>query len=161
RRMGRTRRRRPSATGGRWPPVCRRAWRGARAWGGASRAASAARASASPCPPPQRPRGSSPPPRARRARRGPPPRAARGRLAAAAREKGAESSSETPRGVADDVIVERAKQADLIVLGRDGEHAGFRTALIGSTADGVLRKTSKPVMVVPQSAELAGPVLLA
>jgi len=83
------------------------------------------------------------------------------RLAAAAREKGAESSSETPRGVADDVIVERAKQADLIVLGRDGEHAGFRTALIGSTADGVLRKTSKPVVVVPQSAELAGPVLLA
>src|SRR5262249_10018373 len=83
------------------------------------------------------------------------------RLAAAAREKGAESSSETPRGVADDVIVERAKQADLIVLRRHGEHAGFRTALIGSTADGVLRKTSKPVMVVPQSAELAGPVLLA
>jgi len=57
--------------------------------------------------------------------------------------------------------VERGKQADLLVLGRDGEHAGFRTALIGSTVDGVLRKTSKPAVVVPSGAELAGPVLLA
>jgi nucleotide-binding universal stress UspA family protein len=83
------------------------------------------------------------------------------RLSAAARERSLECSTETPRGVADDVIVERGKQADLLVLGRDGEHAGFRTALIGATVDGVLRKTSKPVVVVPAGAELAGPVLLA
>jgi len=83
------------------------------------------------------------------------------RLAAAAREQGVECTAETPRGVADDAIVERGKQADLIVLGRDGEHAGFRTALIGSTVDGVLRKTSKPAVVVPAAAELTGPVLLA
>jgi nucleotide-binding universal stress UspA family protein len=83
------------------------------------------------------------------------------RLTAAAREKGVECTTETSRGVADDVIVERGKQADLLVLGRDGEHAGFRTALIGSTVDGVLRKTSKPAVVVPAGAELAGPVLLA
>lgn len=83
------------------------------------------------------------------------------RVATAAREKGVECSTETTRGVADDVIVERGKQADLLVLGRDGEHAGFRTALIGSTVDGVLRKTSKPAVVVPVGAELSGPVLLA
>jgi nucleotide-binding universal stress UspA family protein len=83
------------------------------------------------------------------------------RLAAAARERGVECATETTRGVADDAIVERGKQADVIVLGRDGEHAGFRTALIGSTVDGVLRKTSKPAFVVPPSAELSGPVLLA
>lgn len=83
------------------------------------------------------------------------------RLAAAAREKGVECSAEATRGVADDAIVERGKQADLLVLGRDGEHAGYRTALIGSTVDGVLRKTSKPAVVVPAGAELSGPVLLA
>lgn len=83
------------------------------------------------------------------------------RLVGSAREKGVECSAEVSRGVADDAIVERGKQADLLVLGRDGEHAGFRTALIGSTVDGVLRKTSKPVLVVPSTAALAGPVLLA
>jgi nucleotide-binding universal stress UspA family protein len=83
------------------------------------------------------------------------------RLAAAAREKGVDCATETHRGAADDVIVERGKQADLLVLGRDGEHAGCRTALIGSTVDGVLRKTSKPAIVVPAGAELSGPVLLA
>jgi nucleotide-binding universal stress UspA family protein len=83
------------------------------------------------------------------------------RLAAAGRERGVECATETTRGIADDAIVERGKHADLLVLGRDGEHAGFRTALIGSTVDGVLRKTSKPVVVVPASAQLSGPVLLA
>jgi nucleotide-binding universal stress UspA family protein len=83
------------------------------------------------------------------------------RLAAAARDKGVECNGETTRGIADDAIVERGKQADLLVLGRDGEHAGFRTALIGATVDGVLRKTSKPTVVVPAGAELSGPVLLA
>jgi nucleotide-binding universal stress UspA family protein len=83
------------------------------------------------------------------------------RLTSAGREKGVECGGETTRGIADDAIVERGKQADLLVLGRDGEHAGARTALIGSTVDGVLRKTSKPVVVVPQAAELSGPLLLA
>jgi nucleotide-binding universal stress UspA family protein len=83
------------------------------------------------------------------------------RLGELARARGVELSCESARGISDDAIVERGKQADLIVLGRDGEHAGFRTALIGSTAEGVLRKTSKPTVVVPSAAELNGPVLLA
>ena len=36
----------------------------------------------------------------------------------------------------------------LVVLGRDGEHQSTRTALIGSTVEGVLRKTTKPTVVV-------------
>jgi nucleotide-binding universal stress UspA family protein len=83
------------------------------------------------------------------------------RLGELSRGRGVELSCESARGIADDAIVERGKQADLIVLGRDGEHAGFRTALIGSTAEGVLRKTSKPTVVVPSAGELNGPVLLA
>jgi len=83
------------------------------------------------------------------------------RLEGRAREKGVACSCETTRGIADDILVDRAKSADLVVLGRDGEHASFRTALPGSTVDGFLRKTSKPAIVVPAGAELAGPILLA
>jgi nucleotide-binding universal stress UspA family protein len=83
------------------------------------------------------------------------------RLAERAREKSVPCACETARGIADDLLVERSKQSDLVVIGRDGEHAAFRTALIGSTVDGFLRKTSKPAVVVPAGAELAGPILLA
>jgi nucleotide-binding universal stress UspA family protein len=83
------------------------------------------------------------------------------RLAESARSRSVENVCETVQGIADDRIVERGQKSDLLVLGRDGEHATFRTGLIGSTVDGVLRKTSKPVIVVPKGAELAGPLLLA
>jgi nucleotide-binding universal stress UspA family protein len=83
------------------------------------------------------------------------------RVADRAREKGVACACESVRGIADDVLVERSKAVDLVVVGRDGEHAPFRTALIGSTVDGFLRKTSRPAIVVPAGAELAGPILLA
>jgi nucleotide-binding universal stress UspA family protein len=83
------------------------------------------------------------------------------RLGDRARSEGVEYHSDTLQGIADDLVVERGQQADLIVLGRDGQHARYRTALIGSTADGVLRKTAKAALVVPQSAQLGGPLLLA
>lgn len=83
------------------------------------------------------------------------------RLSERARSQGVEAVCESVQGVADDRVVERGQRVDLIVLGRDGEHAAYRTALIGSTVDGVLRKTAKPTLVVPSGAELAGPLLLA
>lgn len=86
--------------------------------------------------------------------------AATRRVAELARAQGVECAPETLRGAADDRIVERGQSADLIVIGRDGEHAGTRTALIGSTADAVLRKTTKPTVVVPKGAEFGGPLVL-
>lgn len=83
------------------------------------------------------------------------------RIAERSREKSVACTCEAARGIADDLLVDRAKAADLVVVGRDGEHATHRTALIGSTVDGTLRKLSKPAVVVPQGAELAGPLLLA
>lgn len=83
------------------------------------------------------------------------------RIADAARAKDCECLAEASRGIADDRIVERAQSAQLIVLGRDGEHAQGRSVLIGSTVDGVLRKTGKSTLVVPAGAELGGPVVLA
>lgn len=82
------------------------------------------------------------------------------RLSELGRQQGVECKVETLRGVADDRIVERGQAADLIVIGRDGQNAAYRTALIGSTADGVLRKTTKPAVVVPQGAEAGGPLVL-
>jgi nucleotide-binding universal stress UspA family protein len=83
------------------------------------------------------------------------------RLAEAARGQGVECAPEAVRGIADDRIVERAQGADLVVLGRDGEHAAGRSVLIGSTVDGVARKTGKSTLVVPAGAEIGGPVVLA
>ncbi|MAE95027.1 MAG: hypothetical protein CL910_10235 [Deltaproteobacteria bacterium] len=83
------------------------------------------------------------------------------RLSEAARGAGSECSAEAVRGIADDRIVERGQAVDLVILGRDGEHAGCRTALIGSTADGTLRKTTKSAAVVPPGSEFGGPIVLA
>jgi nucleotide-binding universal stress UspA family protein len=84
------------------------------------------------------------------------------RLSERARAEGVESSCDTADGIADDRIVERAQQADLTAIGRDGNDAPYRTGLIGSTANGVIRKTAnKPVLVVPATAQLHGPIVLA
>jgi nucleotide-binding universal stress UspA family protein len=82
------------------------------------------------------------------------------RVADLGRAQGVECAPETLRGSAEDRIVERGQAVDLLVIGRDGEHAASRTALIGSTADGVLRKTTKPTVVVPSGAEFGGPIAL-
>jgi nucleotide-binding universal stress UspA family protein len=71
------------------------------------------------------------------------------RVADAARARDCECSVEASRGIADDRIVERGQGVNLLVLGRDGDHAQGRTVLIGSTVDGVLRKTGRSAVVVP------------
>ncbi|NQZ97349.1 MAG: universal stress protein [Myxococcales bacterium] len=90
------------------------------------------------------------------------------RATATARRLGERAAAEnvdhycdTAEGIADDRIVERGQQADLIVIGRDGNYASFHSGLIGSTANGVIRKTSKPALVVPSGAEQSGPIVLA
>lgn len=83
------------------------------------------------------------------------------RLAERARAGGVEVACDAAHGAPDDCIVERGRSVDCIVLGRDGEHAALRTALVGPVTDAVLRKTAKPTLVVPSGAELSGPVLLA
>ncbi len=83
------------------------------------------------------------------------------RLAERARAESVEVTSETAQGIADDRVVERGQQVDLLVLGRDGQDAPYRSGLIGSTCNGVLRKTAKSALVVPLGAPLTGPILLA
>lgn len=83
------------------------------------------------------------------------------RVAELARGEGVECQCEIVQGIADDLVVERGQQADLLVVGRDGQHKDFRTGLVGATVNGVVRKTARSSLVVPDSAQLSGPLLLA
>jgi nucleotide-binding universal stress UspA family protein len=83
------------------------------------------------------------------------------RIAEAASAASVEISCEKINGIADDRLVERGQQADLLVVGRDGLGADFRTGLIGSTVNGTIRKSGKPTLVVPKGAAMSGPIVLA
>ncbi|MFQ5416581.1 MAG: universal stress protein [Myxococcota bacterium] len=83
------------------------------------------------------------------------------RLGESAGAAGVEHTCETTQGIADDRVVEHGQQVDLVVVGRDGRDADFHSGLIGGTANGVIRKTGKPALVVPKGAPPRGPILLA
>lgn len=53
-------------------------------------------------------------------------------------------------GVVPDVIADRARTADLVVIGRRGEHAPFGESPLGSTVNSVVRRAPKPVLVCPR-----------
>lgn len=77
-----------------------------------------------------------------------------------ARGEGLEASCEVLQGAPDDRIVDKVQGADLLLIGRSGTRASDRGALIGATLDSVLRKTSKPTILVPGGAPLTGPLVL-
>ncbi len=52
-------------------------------------------------------------------------------------------------GVVPNELAERAKTADLLVIGNRGVNEKFSTGLLGSTAESVTRKSPKPVLVCP------------
>jgi nucleotide-binding universal stress UspA family protein len=53
-------------------------------------------------------------------------------------------------GVVANQICERAKGADLVVIGHRGIHERFSTGLLGSTAESVARKSPRPLFVSPR-----------
>ncbi|MBI5642549.1 MAG: universal stress protein [Deltaproteobacteria bacterium] len=54
-------------------------------------------------------------------------------------------------GVVPNEICEKAKIADLTIIGKRGINAKFEYGLLGSTTESVLRKSPKPVMIVPEA----------
>ncbi|NPU86020.1 MAG: universal stress protein [Syntrophaceae bacterium] len=53
-------------------------------------------------------------------------------------------------GVIDEIIIEEGRQADLILLAQRGEHFHLGGgAILGTTAESVVRKSGKPVLVTP------------
>lgn len=56
-------------------------------------------------------------------------------------------------GVVPDVIIDRARTVDLVVMGRRGEHAAFGDHPLGSTVHSVVRGAPKPMLVCPRGAD--------
>jgi nucleotide-binding universal stress UspA family protein len=61
------------------------------------------------------------------------------------------TSTHTEVGLVIDILCERAKLADLIVIGQYGENLGFSRGFLGSTSEQLVRRAARPVMVCPPS----------
>lgn len=70
-----------------------------------------------------------------------------------ARTAGGSLQSMLEIGVVPDVITDRARSVDLVVIGRRGEHAAFGDHPLGSTVHSVVRRAPKPVLVCPRGSE--------
>lgn len=63
-------------------------------------------------------------------------------------------------GIVANEIAERARTADLVVIGHRGVNERFSSGLLGSTSESVTRKCPKPVFIAPmQFAECRNPLL--
>lgn len=63
-------------------------------------------------------------------------------------------------GIVANEIVERARTADLVVIGRRGLNERFSTGLLGGTGESVTRRCPKPVLITPlEFREIQHPVL--
>jgi nucleotide-binding universal stress UspA family protein len=77
-----------------------------------------------------------------------------------ARAEGVDAGCEIAQGRADDRIVEKTQNFDLLAIGRDGRLAENKGALIGSNTESIIRKTSKSTVVVPFGTPVSGPIVL-
>ncbi|MBZ0220951.1 MAG: universal stress protein [Candidatus Methylomirabilis sp.] len=68
----------------------------------------------------------------------------------ACKENGTACESQITFGVVANEIIDKAKVADLVVIGRRGVNARFEYGLLGSTTESVLRRSPKPVLIVPE-----------
>lgn len=68
----------------------------------------------------------------------------------ACKENGTQCETQISFGVVANEIVDKAKVADLVVIGRRGVNARFEYGLLGSTTESVLRRSPKPVLIVPE-----------
>ncbi|WKZ33095.1 MAG: universal stress protein [Thermodesulfobacteriota bacterium] len=66
------------------------------------------------------------------------------------KENGTQCETQISFGVVANEIVDKAKVADLVVIGRRGVNARFEYGLLGSTTESVLRRSPKPVLIVPE-----------
>ncbi|MEE8575464.1 MAG: universal stress protein [Thermodesulfobacteriota bacterium] len=77
-----------------------------------------------------------------------------------AEEAGVKAHKTLSFGVVSGEICESAKLADLVVMGRRGINAEFEYSLMGSVTESVVRRSSKPVFIVPETfVEPRSPVL--
>jgi nucleotide-binding universal stress UspA family protein len=82
-------------------------------------------------------------------------RAALRAFESACHDAGLECQTRIATGVVARAILENAELADLIVMGRAGEHSEWLDGLVGSTTASVVRRAKQPVLVTGQR-ELGG-----
>jgi len=77
------------------------------------------------------------------------------------REKGIKHETFLDMGLIANEICERAKVADLVIMGHRGINEEFSTGLLGSTAESVTRKSPRPVFVTTKEFKVIESPLLA
>jgi len=65
------------------------------------------------------------------------------------RTHGVRAETDLSTGIVANQICNRARTADLVVMGHRGVNARYSTGLLGSTAESVTRKSPRPVLVAP------------
>jgi nucleotide-binding universal stress UspA family protein len=76
------------------------------------------------------------------------------------KQKGIRHQTFLDMGIIPNEICERAKTADLVVLGHKGINEGFSTGLLGGTAESVTRRSPRPIFVSTKVfKEIAHPLL--
>jgi nucleotide-binding universal stress UspA family protein len=69
------------------------------------------------------------------------------------RTRGLRFETALAMGIVANEICDRARTADLVVMGHRGVNERFSTGLLGSTTESVARKSPRPVLVCPMRAE--------
>lgn len=67
-----------------------------------------------------------------------------------AEERGVRVDTQMDMGVIANEICERARTTDVVVIGRRGVNERFSSGMLGSTAESVTRKCTKPLLVCPR-----------
>ena len=81
-------------------------------------------------------------------------------LVARAQAAGRPIETALDTGIASEVIVDRARGVDLVVMGRRGEYAEFGSHAVGATVAAVARRSPRPVLVCPRGRdELVRPLV--
>lgn len=75
--------------------------------------------------------------------------------------EGVRSETALQIGIVPSEICERAREADLVVLGNRGVNQRFTTGLLGGVTESVTRQCSKPVLVTPLEFQRPGSPVLA
>lgn len=83
------------------------------------------------------------------------------KFASECREKGGDCSIASIYGIVVDELVNNADPEDIIIVGKRGEHFEFNPLLLGSTAEGVTRKSKCPVVITPNEFREIKSILLA
>jgi nucleotide-binding universal stress UspA family protein len=75
-------------------------------------------------------------------------------------QEGVKSEAALQIGIVPSEICERAREADLVILGNRGVNQRFSTGLLGGVTESVTRQCTKPVLVTPlEFAEVRSPLL--